>query len=91
MKRLTPRKAREMVESELIRELTHIHLEGVPEVNSVRDCERVIERATKDILQISFSPDFYRIGSYLNIKRGNYWNHLITVFYYNSMKGGEER
>jgi hypothetical protein len=91
MKRLSQNKAREMLESKLIEELAHIHLEGKPEVNSVRDCERVIERAKKDIMQISFSPDYYRIGSYLNIKRANDWTHYISVFYYKTMKGGNEK
>jgi hypothetical protein len=86
MERLTVRKTRRMLDEGLIREINHIHLEGTHEVNSVRDCERVIEKATRDLLQIS--PDYYKIGSYLNIKRGDYWDHHISVFYYEKLKGG---
>ena len=89
MKRLTTRKANEMVEGGLIRQTKQINLEGIPEVDCVRDCERVIERTTQDLLQIS--PDYYRIGSYLNIKRTNCWTHQISVFYYQDSRGEERK
>jgi len=89
MNRLTTQKTQKMLEKGLIKEIKHVSLEGTIEVNYIADCEKVIERATRDLLQIS--PDYYRIGSYLNIKRKNCYDHRISVFYYQKLKGGDEK
>lgn len=92
MKRIGIKKAREMIESHLIREIKYVNLEGTGAVNNHADCGIVIERAAQDLLQIS--ADYYRIGSYLNIinpKRNDGWVHHISVFYYQDLKGGERK
>jgi hypothetical protein len=86
MKRIGIKKAREMVEGHLIRELKHGNIEGTGAVNSSADCGRVIERVAQDLLQIG--ADYYRIGNYMNImnpRRKDGWTHHISVFYYQGL------
>lgn len=89
MKRLTANKVRKMTESGLIREIKHVTLEGIPAANSIKDCERDVELATRDLLQ--FSPDYYRVGSYFNLIIKPFVFHHISVYYYENVKGGNVR
>ena len=89
MKRITANRARAMIESGLAKEINHINIEGTNPVNSIGECSKIVERFTKDAL---YTPaDYYRIGSYLNIKRTNCWTHQISVFYYQDSRGEERK